>query len=40
MPVRPNFYQMLGNKNFTLSIHHEVWLKYLNWPDEYIRMVA
>jgi 5-methylcytosine-specific restriction endonuclease McrA len=40
MPVRPNFYQMLGNKNFTLSIHHEVWLKYLNWPDEYVRMVA
>lgn len=40
MPDKPNFYQMYGSKNFTLNIKHEIWLKYLNWPDEYVNMVA
>lgn len=39
-PVQPNFYQIYGNKNFNLTIRHEIWLKYLNWPEEYIRLVA
>jgi 5-methylcytosine-specific restriction endonuclease McrA len=40
MPGKPNFYQMYGSKNFTLNIKHEIWLKYLNWPDAYVNMVA
>jgi len=39
-PVKPNFYQLYGNKNFTISIRHQIWLKYLNWPEEFVRMVA
>lgn len=39
-PIQPNFYQIYGNKNFTLNIRHESWLNYLNWPEEYIRLVA
>ena len=40
MPGKPNFYKMYGSKNFTLSIKHKIWLKYLDWPDEYVNMVA
>ena len=40
MPQKPNFYQLYGNKNFTISIRHEKWLDYLKWPEEYVRMVA
>jgi|TARA_R110001606_G_scaffold135304_2_gene272275 5-methylcytosine-specific restriction endonuclease McrA len=40
MPTRPNFYHMYGSKNFTLSIKHQIWLKYIDWPEEHIRMVA
>jgi len=39
-PKQPNLYQLIGSKNFTLSIRHEVWLKYLNWPEEFVRLVA
>jgi hypothetical protein len=31
---------MFGSKNFILNIKHEMWKKYLDWPDEYINMVA
>lgn len=40
MPQKPNFYQLYGNKNFIINIRHESWLDYLDWPDEYVRMVA
>ena len=40
MPKKPNFYQLYGNKNFTISIKHQVCLHYLKWPDEYVRLVA
>lgn len=40
MPQKPNFYQLYGNKNFTISIRHRKWLDYLKWPEEYVRMVA
>ena len=39
-PKQPNLYQMIGSKNFTIHIRHTIWLKYLHWPDEYVRMVA
>ena len=40
MPDKPTFYKMFGSKNFVLNIKHDSWRKYLDWPDEYINMVA
>lgn len=40
LPDKPNFYQLLNNKNFTIHIQYPQWLSYLNWPEEYVRLVA
>jgi 5-methylcytosine-specific restriction endonuclease McrA len=39
-PVRPNFYQVLNSKNFYITIGNEKWLNYIQWPEEYIRLIA
>lgn len=39
-PIKPNFYSLMAQKNFTLSIRYPIWLKYLDWPDEYVKIVA
>ena len=40
MPIKPNFYSLMSQKNFTLRIKYPVWLDYLDWPEEYIKLVA
>lgn len=40
MPSKPNFYQLYNNKNFMIHIRYEIWLKYLNWPEEYVQMAV
>lgn len=39
LPEKPNFYQLYGVKNFTIHIKYPVWLNYLNWPEEHVKMV-
>ena len=40
IPIKPNFYNLMAQKNFTLSIKYKVWLDYLDWPEKYIKLVA
>lgn len=40
MPTKPNFYQVLNRKNFHITVKDDSWLSYLQWPEEYVRMVA
>ena len=39
-PIKPNFYSLMAQKNFTLSIRYPIWLNYLDWPEEYVKIVA
>ena len=39
-PIKPNFYSLMAQKNFTLSIRYPIWLNYLDWSEEYVKIVA
>jgi 5-methylcytosine-specific restriction endonuclease McrA len=39
-PYKPNFYKLIGKRNFPITINDKSWLKYINWPKEYINIAA
>lgn len=39
-PKKPNFYQVYNSKNFHITINDPSWLNYLQWPEQYVRLVA
>ena len=39
MPTKPNYYQLMANRQrFPLTIRHESWMPYLNWPEDKIEL--
>ena len=39
-PSKQNFFSLMAQKNFTMKVRHQVWLRYLDWPEEYVKIIA